>query len=354
VAHRHEVFTGSTPTTGTLDLPRTTLVSHTNFGIYVEDPEEHLIKSVSFEDERGTVFGPFTKMSTSYDLINLKMPNIAGDPPLSKPGRWNYKIEWFPYSGDPIKSTVMVTSTTTGKEPKLETRTWVEKAPWADELSPYLNVYTKVRMDGYPVLNASLSLSVEVETENGTFLGMSPGALEDLGLGDVDTVAGDGIYSLALTDYPARGRYRFTVLAEDGGGAHTLVDASLQQFETTVRGPVVHLNQLPRGDLVPPARIADLRVSLLGEHQGQLSGPTGTLAAFWTSPGGDLRQGTVARHVLVYGSSLDQLLGPSSQPQVLLRIDKQTAAGEEMQQLVETPLYDQTCFLAIYAVDQAG
>ena len=25
-----------------------------------------------------------------------------------------------------------------------------------------------------------------------------------------------------------------------------------------------------------------------------------------------------------------------------------------MQQLVETPLYDQTCYLAIYAVDQAG
>ena len=354
VAHRHEVFTGSTPTTGTIVLPQTTIASHTDFGIYVEDPEEHLIKSVSFEDERGTVFGPFTKMSTSYDLINLKMPNIAGDPPLSKPGQWSYRIEWFPYSGDPIKSTVMVTSTTTGKEAKLEARTWVEKAPWAEESSPYLNVFTRLRMSGQPVLNASLSLSVEVETENGTFLGMSPGALEDLGLGDVDATAGDGIYSLALTDYPARGRYRFTVLARNGGRAYTQTEASLRQFEVTVRGPVVHLNQLPGGDLVPPARIADLRVSLLGEQPGQLSGPRGTLAAFWTSPGGDLRQGTVARHVLVYASSLDQLLGPRSQPHVLLRIDKQTAAGEEMQQLVETPLYDQTCYLAIYAVDQAG
>ena len=31
-----------------------------------------------FQDEAGRQFGPYTKMSTSFDLINLKTPNLAG------------------------------------------------------------------------------------------------------------------------------------------------------------------------------------------------------------------------------------------------------------------------------------
>ena len=353
VTHRHEVFTGPAATTGTVRVPRG---ATTEFGIYVEDPEEHLIKSVSFEDEDGAVYGPFTKMSTSYDLINLKMPNLARSSPLATPGQWTYRIEWFPYSGDPIKSTVMVTSTRDVKEPRLEARTWVEPARWGLPDTPHLNIFTHLWMAGRPVLNASLSLSVEVETENGTFLGMSPGGMQDSGLGDVDTTLGDGVYSLALTDYPARGRYRLSVQAGDGGTAHTLVLGTpdqCEEFSRTVRGPVLHLGRLPQGDRVPPSRVQDLRVTLFGDG-GHLTGPRGTLAAFWTSPGGDLQQGAVARHVLVFGTSLDSLLGAQAQPRTLLRIDKQTVGGEEMQQLVETPLYDTPCYIAVYAVDEAG
>ena len=48
----------------------------TVFGIFVEDDEDHQIKSVQFTDEEGAVFGPYTKMSSMHDGINLKTINF--------------------------------------------------------------------------------------------------------------------------------------------------------------------------------------------------------------------------------------------------------------------------------------
>ena len=46
------------------------------FGVLVEDDENHHIKSVTFTDHQGAVFGPFTKMSSQLDDINLKTINF--------------------------------------------------------------------------------------------------------------------------------------------------------------------------------------------------------------------------------------------------------------------------------------
>lgn len=48
----------------------------TVFGILVPDDEEHHIKSVEFRDEEGNSFGPFTKMSSTMDDVNLKTINF--------------------------------------------------------------------------------------------------------------------------------------------------------------------------------------------------------------------------------------------------------------------------------------
>lgn len=50
--------------------------SDTVFGIFVEDDENHQIKSVTFTAEDGSVFGPYTKMSSVLDGINLKTINF--------------------------------------------------------------------------------------------------------------------------------------------------------------------------------------------------------------------------------------------------------------------------------------
>ena len=118
VLHKNEHFSShqNLSTRGSFRLDPW-LGSDTQFGIYVPDTEDHLIKSVQFQDNRGQVYGPYTKMSTSYDLINYKSPNIAGDLPsflngvnAGVPEEWKYQIEWFEHRGDPVKSVITVTS----------------------------------------------------------------------------------------------------------------------------------------------------------------------------------------------------------------------------------------------------
>jgi hypothetical protein len=59
-----------------------TLGRDTRFGVFVEDDEEHRIKAVRFMDEAGKAFGPYTKMSSDYDIINYKTINFGpGDQP---------------------------------------------------------------------------------------------------------------------------------------------------------------------------------------------------------------------------------------------------------------------------------
>ena len=53
-----------------------TLGRDTEFGIYVEDVEEHLIKSISFVDGLGKSYGPFVRTSSSFDLVNFKTINF--------------------------------------------------------------------------------------------------------------------------------------------------------------------------------------------------------------------------------------------------------------------------------------
>ena len=59
-----------------------TLGRDTRFGIYVDDEEDHLIRSVTFTDTKGFLYGPYTSMSSLYDIINLKTVNFpVGEAP---------------------------------------------------------------------------------------------------------------------------------------------------------------------------------------------------------------------------------------------------------------------------------
>ena len=100
--------------------------------------------------------------------------------------------------------------------------------------------------------------------------------------------SGDGIYSLTLTDYPAVGRYKFSISADDNDmqshvtrtwhdetpsshydTAHDNVPGRessmlhLSRFSRTVPGPIVHVSTLPTIDVIPPATITDLNIALV-------------------------------------------------------------------------------------------
>ena len=78
-----------------------TLGRDTVLGVYVEDEEDHLIKSIKLTDSAGNKYGPFTKMSSAFDLVNLKTINYVGRAPpfgdvsiyypilVKKVTRWN-------------------------------------------------------------------------------------------------------------------------------------------------------------------------------------------------------------------------------------------------------------------------
>ena len=188
IVHKKSEFTSSSnlTTQGVITL-QPWLGRHTSFGVFVPDPEEHLIKSVRFEDERGRVWGPYTKMSTSFDLINYKTPNMAGDELAGH--TWKYLMEWFATGGDPVQSVIVVSSKNNLDQEPVTLSCWVSTRQWTPRFR-HLQLFTKVSQGNLPVQNLTVSLSVEIQTENGTFLGMSPRLMMDDGSGDDDVVSG--------------------------------------------------------------------------------------------------------------------------------------------------------------------
>merc|ERR1719362_1685665 len=71
-----EAFSGTTGVSSGNFLIDSTLGRDTQFGIYVEDEEDHLIKSVRFTDSKGRNYGPFLRMSSDFDLVNFKTINF--------------------------------------------------------------------------------------------------------------------------------------------------------------------------------------------------------------------------------------------------------------------------------------
>ena len=73
--HRALIDTSSWSSEGEFIIDKT-VGRNTLFGVYVEDTENHQIKSIKLTDQEGSVFGPFTKMSSMLDGINLKTINF--------------------------------------------------------------------------------------------------------------------------------------------------------------------------------------------------------------------------------------------------------------------------------------
>lgn len=66
-----------------------TLGRDTVFGVFVEDDEDHRIKSVSFTDSRGKSYGPFNRFARDFDIINFKTINFptGKEPPFNDVSR---------------------------------------------------------------------------------------------------------------------------------------------------------------------------------------------------------------------------------------------------------------------------
>lgn len=393
-------MTGYSSSTGRFTID-TTLGRDTKFGIYVDDEEDHLIKSVTFTDSKGFLFGPYTSMSSLYDIINLKTVNfpIGEAPPFDDPERlgteWQYYVEWYPGGSSHQRSAVRLTSQPRYGEDDISVDIWTNSDSSSDLVTSQhpLAVYAKVIKGSSPVLNADVLLTIDVAMPNGT-AGTMTLSLLDNGNGDSDLVAGDGIYSRYLTQYRSAGRYSFSVrvtsnygrastirstrrnrslpqpinsapLSYGGGrvsplllapccGSRVSVDKDdlvpTGAFERKGKGPVIHLLSVPTNqiDLMPPARIGDLKIEVLPD--------SGQLMATWTAPGDDYDVGTVTGYRFIVADNISSLLDPMAELQTLVGFRQPDKAGSQTSYQFGIARidehYDKDIFVGIVAFDE--
>ncbi|KAG0710176.1 Calcium-activated chloride channel regulator 1 [Chionoecetes opilio] len=148
---------------------------------------------------------------------------------------------------------------------------------------------------------------------------------------------GDGVYSRVV---PGLAAGTYSVLVEVQG------ENQGSKFARHVRvGLVDVVGSAPPRDTLPPARVVDLRASLLPDTNNQV-------AFTWTAPGGDLDYGVASRYVVKVahdqrelleggGAMLEDWPAPLAPPAV----QQHTVAWRE---------YQRVGYLALYAVDEVG
>ena len=297
------------------------------FRVFVPDTEDHMIKSVTFQNsETGKKFGPYTKMSASYDLINFKTPNIVGQLPWEDQGdrkHWNYTVEWFE-GKETTKSIIDVSSPLSPDH--MEVESWISAIEsWScPQDFRHVKVWASLNM---PVVSGVLVRArVEILQENGTTTSLPPLELTDSQEDSQDLLSG------VLLDYPGPGRYQITVMVED------LITG--QTREASPRH-VVRLSQVPRTDCVPPGQVRDLSVAIHNNSD--------VITAYWTNTWGQ-----VASYRIITSTEVCNIMQQGDGVETLLSVQTMSRPGELEEQVVQFTKYDQLYYVGVVAVDAAG
>ena len=342
----------------------------TQLGIYVEDEEEHLVRSVSLWDTEGRLYGPYTRISTRFDATNLKTLSVGPGEEwplaeISHVGRlWRWRVEWHGPRGVAARqAAVVVVSRARGEDLSLEV--WSSSEQSTDIVTPHhpLVLYVRVGRGGRPVLAAQVTLQGRLVISNGTVVELGTMVLGDGGEGGPDLMAEDGVYSGTWREYPGPGRYTFTAVAEGRGQAVVALpsqerDPSLCCGRTSglAEGEVERLGQWRREGRLPlsinllevpgpgvvlgagPARIVDLEARLV----------EGGVELGWTSPG----EGRVAGYRLLQAASVSLLL--EGRGELLVQWQREEEGSQRSTYQLQLPARDQEVFLSLLASDTTG
>ena len=370
-----------------------TLGQDTKFGIIVDDPDDHNIRSVTFTDNDGQIYGPYLSLSNEYNVINMKTINFPKDtpvPPFDDPAhlglQWKYEVKWYDEGDRRLENVIVVESKPRqlGTFGLIELDMWTTSVGSFDKITDFdpLKVFVQVVRGSSPVLQARVYVTVTVQLQNGTEIELEEFQLLDNGNGNPDLQSGDGVYSRYLTVYPGIGRYSFKAYVDDneasaytiqGGrngramptkpdnpgqnpvccGSEITVPVDLRRptgsFKRTLNsGPVVHLMGIPdlNSDKMPPNRISDLR--LVADDTGR------KLVAKWTAPGDDFDAGNVAKYAFVFSEDIMDLLDATRQPPILHEVERSDAAGIDAIYTFTFNKYEKDYHVAMYAMDEAG
>ena len=342
----------------------------TRLEIFVEDEEDHLIKSVIFTDSRGTTYGPYRRMTTTHDHVNMKTINYGlDDSPMIQPGRWRYKVEWYTMPGVVREAAIVIS----GKEHDnagYRVDMWTSAGGGKDIVTYQhpLVVYVSVYRGDMPVLGARVRVDITITgTDHNNTI-----ELYDNGNGDPDITANDGVYSRYITEYPAPGRYTFTVTVDDNDnqavvateddypknnnccGSDTNANINTAKktgmFTRKINGGAIILEQVPdslSSDRMPPSKVGDFQVEVIPEAH--------MLRASWTAPGDDFDSGYVAGYRIVYARNISDLLDHQKQKQVLTELESnEELAGVKKSFQFSFDHFDDEYYVGLVAYDAAN
>lgn len=119
------------------------------------------------------------------------------------------------------------------------------------------------------------------------------------------------------------------------------------EFRRQAKGPVIHLLQVPNGgiDLMPPARIGDLKLELIKGKS--------TILATWTAPGDDFSTGSVSGYRFVYARDTSVMINPfDPNYQTLAEFRRPDAAGVSTSYQFAFSQYDEDFYVGLIAYDE--
>ena len=283
--------------------------------------------------------------------------------------QWRYRIAWHtPPTAEALEAAVIITNLRHRHE-DIAVRFWTSSDSASDIVTAQhpLVLYASVTRGLAPILNASVLVSIQVMTENSTLLSLPPLSLADNGNGDPDLTRGDGVYSRYMTQYPAVGRYTFTITVSDNSGeAVFLIKSeniterccgSFLEFDTselTGTGafsrqfsvPAINLIQVPdrnTEDRMPPSKIGDLKMEVLPESEA--------LLAMWTAPGDDFDMGSVAGYRFLFASSMAELLDHTQEPAVLETLVRTDKTGTQTSHQFKFNYFEEEFYIGLVAHD---
>nr|XP_020138353.1 calcium-activated chloride channel regulator 2 isoform X2 [Microcebus murinus] len=249
------------------------------------------------------------KYYTNNFITNLALRTASlWIPGTAKPGRWTYTLNNTHHSLQALKVTV-TSRASSSAVPPFTVEAFVERDS-THFPQPFM-IYANVRKGFYPILNATVTATVEPETGDPVTL-----RLLDNGAG-ADVIKNDGIYSRYFFSFAGNGRYSLKVHASHSPSVRTLVHSIPGSHAMYVPGYIANGNiqmNAPRKsvgrseeeqkwgfgrissggsfsvlgvptslhtDVFPPCKIIDLE-AIKVEEEVTLS---------WTAPGEDFDQG---------------------------------------------------------------
>ncbi|XP_069334261.1 calcium-activated chloride channel regulator 2 [Eulemur rufifrons] len=265
------------------------------------------------------------KYYTNNFITNLALQTASlWIPGTAKPGNWTYTLNNTHHSLQALKVTV-TSRASSSAVPPVTVEAFVEGE--STHFPHPVMIYANVRKGLYPILNATVTATIEPETGDPVTL-----RLLDDGAG-ADVIKNDGIYSRYFFSFAVNGRYSLKVHANHSPSIRTLVHSIPGSHAMYVPGYIANGNiqmnaprksvgrseeeqkwgfsrvssggsfsvlGVPTGlhtDVFPPCKIIDLEAIQVEEE----------LTLSWTAPGEDFDQGQATSYEIRMSKSLQNI-----------------------------------------------